>query len=98
MNKTIRTRKNSRFGVWHICKHYNTVLEKQKWRDRGATGTCPWEGSPEKESELGMELMVFPELTKSLNSIILFFRKKGLPLHPLGEAKAVSLLHSPTYL
>lgn len=97
MNKTILTHKNLQFRVWHICKHYNIVLEKQKWRDRGDMGTYIWGGSPEKDSELGVELMVFPELCKSLNSIVLFFRKKGTPLHPFGGAKAISLLHSPNY-
>lgn len=45
-------------------------------------GTNVRGGILEKVSELGVELMVFPELSKSLNSIILFFTKDGTHFPP----------------
>lgn len=55
-------------------------------------------GIPKKVSELGVELMVFDELSKSLSSIYCFSQKKGLPLHhnsEEGEAISLPSIHLP---
>ena len=59
-----------------ICKHYNIVLKEQKRIDEGGMGTYIRRGILEKVSEPRMELKVFPELPKSLNSIYTVFHKR----------------------